>query len=266
MFGKTNRAGMAKNGAMLLNQMELRFRSLRDSSELHQAFERWRLEHASLASYQGIEDIWKLFRDRGTSYDKKNPVALALCQLVQAGDELAILVLVELYAPSLRNAVGRNIGKSQLTVDELHTEAVDGLLTAARGITPDTERVSGRLSGRVRDRLSDAVKAANKAHRLQSPVAPGRLDPLVERSAGSHAGAEQEVLEAWAPRELLERAVRAGVITDDDARLIEAARVRGVSLKDLAEQRQESYSATKTRLSRAQKALRGWPAVKKNHS
>lgn len=251
---------------MLLNQMELRFRALRSSNELHQAVERWSSEHPTLVPYKEIEDIWKLFRDKEASYEKKNPVAIALCQVVQAGDELATIVLVELYAPSLRNAVGRNIGKSPLTVDELHTEAVDGLLTAARGVTPDTKRVSARLAGRVRDRLTDAVMAANKAHRLQSPVAPERLDPLVERSVGSHAGAEQEVLEAWAPRELLERAVRARVITDDDARLIEAARLGGVSLKDLAEQRQESYSATKTRLSRAQKALRGWPPVKKNHS
>lgn len=248
---------------MLLNQMELRFRTLRGSNEGHQALKRWSAEHPTLVPYEEIEDIWKLFRDKGTSYETKNPVAIALCQLVRAGDDLAIVVLVELYAPSLRNAVGRSIGKSPLTVDELHTEAVDGLLTAARGVTPDTKRVSARLAGRVRDRLTDAVKAASKAHRLQSPVAPERLDPLVERSVGSHAGAEQEVLEAWAPRELLERAVRAGVITDADARLIEDARVGGVSLKDLAEQRQESYGATKTRLSRAQKTLRGWLAVKK---
>lgn len=248
---------------MLLNQMELRFRALRSSNEVHQALKRWSAEHPVLAPYEEIEGIWKLFRDKGTSYDKKNPVAIALCRLVQDGDELAIIVLVELYAPSLRNAVGRNIGKSPLSVDELHTEAVDGLLTAARGVTLDTKSVSARLAGRVRDRLSDAVKAANQAQQRQLPVAPERLDPLVETSAGSHQSAEDEMLEAVAPRELLDRAVRAGVITDADARLIEDARVEGVSLKDLAEQRQESHGATKTRLSRAQKVLRGWLAVKK---
>jgi|GEM_PF-6080450 DNA-directed RNA polymerase specialized sigma24 family protein len=248
---------------MLLNQMELRFRSQRSSNELHEAFERWRSEHPALAPYGGIEDIWKLFRDRGATYDKKNPIAIALCQLVQDRDELAIVVLVELYAPSLRNAVGRSVGKSPLTVDELHAEAVDGLLTAARGVTLETKRVSALLAGRVRDRLSDAVKSANKAQRFQAPVALERLDPLVERGARSHQSAEDEMLEAAAPRELLERAVRAGVITDDDARLIEDARVEGVSLKDLAERRQESYGATKTRLSRAQKVLRGWLAVRK---
>jgi hypothetical protein len=117
---------------MLLNEFELRFRSLRGSNDLRQALQRWRSEHPALAPYEGIEDIVKLFRDKGAAYEEKNPVTIALCQLVQNEDELAMVVLVELYAPSLRNSVGRSIGKSPLTVDELHTEAVDAFVAAAR--------------------------------------------------------------------------------------------------------------------------------------
>lgn len=249
---------------MLLNQMELRFRAMRGSHQLHQAFERWSSEYPALAPYERIRDIWKLFRDKSASYEEKNPVTIALCKLVQAGDELAIVVLVELYAPSLRSAVGRNIGKSPLTVDELHTEAVDGLLTAARGVAPETERVSGRLAGRVGDHLSDAVTAANKVQQLQLSVAPERLDPLVERSVGSHQSAEEEMLEALAPRELLERAIRAGVITEVEARLIEVTRSQGgLSLKDLAERLQVSYGLVKQRRYRAEQLLKAWLAGKK---
>ncbi|HVM35045.1 MAG TPA: hypothetical protein VM784_06845 [Actinomycetota bacterium] len=254
---------MAKNGFMLLNQMELRFRALRGSHELHQALARWSSEHPALAAYEEIEGIWKLFRDKSASYEKKNRVTIALCQLVQEDDELAMVALVELYAPSLRNSVGRNIGKSPLTVDELHAEAVDAFLAAARGVTPETEKVSGRLAGRVRDHLSDAVTAANKAQHLQSPMPPEGLDPLVETSVGSYRSAEDEMLEAWSAHDMLDRATRAGIITEDEAHLIEDTRPGSMSLTEAAQLLGEPYGTVKQRRRRAEKVLKAWLAVKK---
>lgn len=252
-----------ENVDMLLNRFELRFRSLRGSDELHEALQRWRSEHPALASYEGIEDILKLFRDKGAAYEDKNPVTIALCQLVQDEDELAMVVLVELYAPSLRNSVGRKVGKSPLTVDELHTESVDAFLAAARAVTPETDKVSGRLKGRVGDHLGDEVKAANRAQNRQYPIAPERLERAVDARAGSHQSAEDEMLQAVAPRELLEEAVRAGVITAFEAGMIEDTRPGGLSLKELAERLDRPFGHVKQQRWRAEQVLKAWLAGKK---
>lgn len=241
---------------MLFEELEKNFRSTVESERLAEAFVGWRSNHPALQRYSDLDALIAEFRDESISYEAKSDAVIALCRLVQEGDELATTLLLELYAPGMRGTVKDNVGRSPAGREELESAAVEGLLQAALALGPEEVKPHKALNGGARKNALDAVRAARE-FQVESE---GVLDMA---GADRIPAAEDEWLAALEAagrdaEEVLEHAERLGKVTGPGVDAIHATRVEGLSLAEYAAREEITYEAAKLRRNRAENPLIAW--------
>ena len=226
-----------------LKAVEDGFRSLRKSGQIEKAFQGWKRRHAALCEYSSVEGLIHLFRspEEGLVYEK-NDVLAALCEEVGEGDETAGILLVWIFIGAFRRIVGK-IGQSPLSQDELESEMFTAFWEAAKTNGSNAERLTLRLFDTIR---GAARKALKQARRDASRTAEFDLDP-----AGPSPFVDNPAL-------VVERARDEGIITEEEAEIIIANRLEGVSVEEFGLAQDLTREAAGMRRMRAEEKLTNW--------
>jgi hypothetical protein len=171
--------------------------------------------------------------------DAKDRVLAELVRRAQTGAPEWIVGASGVLLPGLAAKVNRLARGYAGDRDDLEAEVLAGFLTALHTIDPD--------SGRLAARLCWAGYRAGLALRHRD------ADDVRRRAAGAEGTAPHQ---PWGhPDFVLAAAVRAGVITADEADLIGATRLDGVRLEQAAAARGSSRTAVLKRRYRAERRL-----------
>lgn len=236
----------------LFGDIERRFEAEHGASRLSRRFQKWRSEHLPLEPFKSIDDLLGFFRDRSILYAPKDEIAGILCAL-SPDDELAKLLLLKLYIPGLiakrRALFGRGLAQ-----DELDATLVAGFLDRAAKTHLGTEMLSGRLLAAARGRLEREIKKTAKSLAREAPTP---VDP-VTASARAAAEAAEEAMSKVAAAELITKALTHGVLNKEQAAVLWAVDVEGLSSKDAAAKFSITDGAARVRLHRARGRLGRW--------
>jgi hypothetical protein len=190
----------------LLQRVEGDLAALQRSGELDEALRRWKTTRDALQSFADVEGLIGFLRDAGAEPRAAKDSALAAISVeATGGDQTAATLLLWLMLPGLLRARQRLVSWNALGREDLDAELLAGVWEAATAVGPATTSVAARLVNRARRRALTAVRrAADWA---------GRSEPL------STEMAEPEHEHAGGPEEVLSEAVRAGVISSEEAEL-----------------------------------------------
>jgi hypothetical protein len=193
----------------LLQRVEGDLAALRRSGVLDDALRRWKTRRDALRSYADAETLIRFLRDPDAEPRAAKDSALAaICVEATDGDQTAATLLLWLMLPGLLRVRQRLATWNALGRDDFDAELLAGVWEAATAVGPSSTGVAARLVNRARRRALTAVRrAADWA---------GRSEPL------STEMAEPEHEHAGGPEEVLSEAVRAGVISTEEAELFRA--------------------------------------------
>ena len=174
--------------------------------------------------------------------DAKDRVLAELVRRAQTGAPEWIVGASGVLLPGLAAKVNRLARGYAGDRDDLEAEVLAGFLTALNTIDPD--------SGRLAARLCWAGSRAGLALRHRDE------DEVRRRAAGADGAGGAAPRQPWGhPDFVLAAAVRAGVITADEADLIGATRLDGVRLEQAAVDRGATRAAVLKRRYRAERRL-----------
>ena len=230
----------------LIGELELSFERLRP--RMQAAFGRWQLREPTLAQFASVDDLIAFCRnpDR-TLYPAKNEAIAALCRLANlqkspCGNAEAGVLLVYLFIGAFRN-ISREIGPCLLSLDELDSEMLSGFWEEATRVRTSHKAASTRLYHAARRSAWEAVR---KARHLASTTLELGAATAVAGSIGSN------------PSQVLERAVRQGVISPIQCELIDAIRVEGAPTTRVAHSLGLTRAAASMQLTRGERRLAAW--------
>lgn len=237
---------------MRFKELESGFRAARASSRLNGAVGRWSLDDPRLSRYEDADLVIEHHRDTKIPYAAKNATTIALCRLVAEGDDMATLLLFELYMPSLRNifSKARTIAEVPVPDDELQEAAVEGLLLAATGMDATDPKPSGTLRAKAQGEVDKRLRVAKRRGAAEIEPQP---EPEVKAT-----GVEEEWFEVVGAKETLREAVSRRIISADDAELIASTRLGDESLAEAAARLGKTKIAVNQRRLRAEAKLQGW--------
>lgn len=219
------------------------FQSLRKSGQIEKAFQGWKGRHEALDEYSSVEDLIHLFRapEGGLVYEKNDALA-ALCEEVGEGDETAGILLVWIFIGAFRRIVGK-IGRSPLSQDELESEMFVAFWEAAKANGSNAEMLTLRLFDAIRSAARRAVKQARRevSRKAEVDLEPAGPSPFVDN-----------------PALVVERARDEGIITDEEAEIIVATRLEGISVEEFGSQQDLTREAAGMRRMRAEEKLTTW--------
>lgn len=183
----------------------------------------------------GARELRSVLLHPATTYPARDAALVELISRAK-GDQDATLVVLGMVVPGLKRAGGRLArGVDGLNAD-IDAELVAGVLEAlATGV--GTSRVAAKL-------LTAAIRHARAVVRNEARNDVSRF-PL---DAGAFHTSNPEVA--------LDRAVAAGVITQDEAELVAASRIDGRSTTELADEAGTTVGTLRTRRNRAERRLR----------
>ena len=157
----------------------------------------------------------------------------------QGGDPAWVVAAAGLLLPGLRYVTAQLTAGYAGDYDDVATEVLIGFLTRLRSIDPDSGRLASRLRwAGYRGGLAERHRATDAIRRR----APG-VEPSVPHRPWGH------------PDFVLAAAVRAGIVTVEDADLIGVTRLEGVELEDVAADLGISRRALIVRRNRAEHRL-----------
>lgn len=155
--------------------------------------------------------------------------------------------LAGVLLPGLRAAAAPLVRACPEKADDIEAEILAGLVRAVALATPGRQRPAAHLTWRARHGAERLVRKE-----------------LAERGRPGHRAVSAEPPRPFGhPDFVLAEAAAKGVISDDDAELIGATRLGGMSLAEAAEAWGCSYVAVELRRWRAETALVAW--LKENH-
>jgi hypothetical protein len=230
----------------LIGELEPSFDRL--SPRIQAGFARWQLREPILAEFASVEDLIAFCRNRDrTLYSAKNEAIAALCRLATSvdspgGDAEAGVLLVYLFIGAFRN-IGREIGPSLLSLDELDSEMLSGFWEEATRVRTSHRAASTRLYHAARRSAWEAVR---KARNQASTTVEMDAATAVPGSISSN------------PSQVLERAVREGVISAIQCELIGAIRVDGTPTTRVAQSVGLTRAAASMQLTRGERRLAAW--------
>jgi len=193
----------------LLQRVEGDLAALRRSGVLDDALRRWRTRRDALRSYADAEALFGFLRDPDAEPRAAKDSALAaICVEATDGDQTAATLLLWLMLPGLLRVRQRLATWNALGRDDFDAELLAGVWEAATAVGPSSAGVAARLVNRARRRALTAVRqAADWAGRTE-PLSTETAEPGHEQSGG--------------PEDVLSEAVRAGVISGEEAELFRA--------------------------------------------
>lgn len=235
----------------LLAEIEETFQGARQTLVLCEAFRLWqKSQPQALADFENLEDLIALCRrPDAAAYGRKSDVLAALCleaRSAEGSSQLAGLLICWLLLPGLWELSNTLSPISCLSLDEMDGELIAGLWNVAATISPGSRKVAGRL---IRGAHNKAVRRIVREWAYSRHFEPtDEIAPVARNSS--------EITES----EVIAEAKCNGVLTDYEARLIEASRLQDVSLQDLANLDGVSCSGLRLKRWRAEARLAAWLA------
>jgi DNA-directed RNA polymerase specialized sigma24 family protein len=166
-----------------------------------------------------LDELRRLLLHGSTSYATKDRALGLVASRAQAGDDLWTVGFGGLLMPGLKRVARRLRQAPRVDRAEVGPEVVVALMEAIARIDPAAERIAARVCW-------DVYRRAARALGVRRPTAREAAWPT-ETLTGS-------ALASTNPEEVIARAVRAGVITVDDAELIALTRIEGRRVTDVA--------------------------------
>ncbi len=166
-----------------------------------------------------LDELRQLLLHSGLSYATKDRVLGLVASRAQAGDELWTVGFAGLLMPGLKRIARRLRQAPGVDPAEVGPEVVVALLEAITEVDPAGERLAARLCWATYRSAARALGVRRRtAWEPEWPTftLPGSAMPSTN------------------PEEVIARAVRAGVITVDDAELIAQTRLEGQRITDVA--------------------------------
>jgi hypothetical protein len=222
------------------------------SQRLLARFEEWRAAHGALAVFRDVESLVESASERGLDADSVIDKALRdLCIQAAMGaidgradDDATCLLLALLLEPLDRRSKDPDIA-GPLDAEDAQAELVAGVWEAIVSVTPECSGISKLLINSGRRRVRDAAKR--------------ELDyQLRRRRLRRSVAADSEPGIARYPEQVIELALRGGVLNVFEAELIAATRLASTDLSDLASLLGLSERAAFVRRDRAEARLLAW--------
>jgi hypothetical protein len=163
-----------------------------------------------------LDELRVLLLHGAVSFETKDRVLGRVAARAQAGDDAWVVAFAGLLMPGLKRVARRLRLNGGVDTREVGSEVVIGLLEALAHLDPCRDRIAASVCWEVYRRAYRAT-----VQRDDSPL------PL-----NDHLGVR--TLTGLHPEELIARAVRAGVVTPDEAELVAATRIEQRSVSDVA--------------------------------
>jgi hypothetical protein len=167
-----------------------------------------------------LDELRRLLLHGSTSYATKDRALGLVASRAHTGDDLWTVGFAGLLMPGLKRVARRLRQAPYVDPAEVGPEVVAALMEAIADIDPNGERLAARVCWEVYRRSARALGVRRPDAReigWRPPMTlPGSAVPSTN------------------PEEAIARAVRAGVITPDDAELIALTRLEGTRVTDLA--------------------------------
>jgi hypothetical protein len=195
----------------LLQRVEVDLAALRRSGTLDNALRRWKARRRdALQSFADVKALILFLRDPDAEPRAAKDSALAAISVEATdGDQTAATLLLWLMLPGLLRVRQRLVTWNALGREDLDAELLAGVWEAATAVGPATTSVAARLVNRARRRALTAVRRAADWAGRSEPLSPEMAEPGHE-----HSGGAEDVL--------LSEAIRAGVISSEEAELFRA--------------------------------------------
>lgn len=227
----------------LLAEIERRFRFFQEKGRLERALVGWQSKSQALASFPDLEALIGFCR--GTTegdLDLRDGVIAFLCRQAAVGDERAAILVIWLHLPGLWQATDDLKPIPEIHAEDLDAELLSGFWQAAKGAHREGG-ISARLVTRaywtawesVQGQLREIARRSNEDLLPEAPTVGSALDALQEAEA-------------------------AGIVSDDEARLIEAVRLVGITDEELARGAKSTKNAVRKRRLRAEARVVAWIA------
>ena len=193
----------------LLQRVEGDLAALRRSGTLDDALRRWKTRFDELQSFADVEALIGFLRDPGAEPRAAKDSALAAISVeATGGDQTAATLLMWLMLPGLLRVRQRLATWNALGREDLDAELLAGVWEAATAVGPSSTSVAARLVNRARRRAMTAARRAADWAGRSEPLSSEMAEPEHEPSGG--------------PEDILVEAVRAGVISTEEAELFRA--------------------------------------------
>ncbi|GGU22346.1 hypothetical protein [Streptomyces violascens] len=199
------------------------------------------IEHEFPGGKAPLRDLRKRLLDRGTSYAVREDVWKELVFRAQSQGGDWPLAAVWMMAPGLRGAAARVVRGGGLPFPDVEAEVIEGFLKELKSIDVDARGVASRLwwaGYRAGLRARATYTGMLRAVPLPEPWALH-----AQRPTSGH------------PDFVLDRAVRAGAVTADEAELIGRTRMENEGLADAARRLGIGYTACRIRRAVAEERL-----------
>ncbi len=203
------------------------------------------LEAADIASdlpegLMPLDELRRLLLHGRLTFATKDRALSLVASRAHAGDDLWTVGLAGLLMPGLKRVARRLRRTPGVDAAEVGPEVVIALLEAIARADPAGERLAARLCWEVYRRAACALGVRRRA--------TGDLEWPTDRPPGS-------AVPSTNPEAVIERAVRVGVITMDDAELIARTRLEGQRITDVAASLSLPASRLQKRRERAEARL-----------
>jgi hypothetical protein len=162
-----------------------------------------------------LDELRGLLLHGDVSFETKDRVLAGVAARAQAGDDVWVVAFAGLLMPGLKRVARRLRRCGGVDAQEVGSEVVIGLLEALAHLDPCRDRIAASVCWEVYRRAYRAT--LQRKNDL----------PLSENLGGS-------TLAGLHPEEVIARAVRAGVVTPDDAELVAATRIEQRTVSDVA--------------------------------
>lgn len=233
-----------------LQAIEERFKALRRSGELDKALREWRVRTGTeLGSFADVGALATYLRDPDAApAPMKDSAFAAICVEAGRGEPSAVVMTLWLMLPTLVRLRHR-LRSSVLGREDLEAELIAGVWEAIARVELHTINVPSRLRWGAYRRASAAVRAAEEWGE--------RVQPLREERGG-HAGFPVDGRDDRDAYDVLSEAVRAGVISSEEADLFRVSRTSVGTLRTVLG---VSESGLRLRRGRAKRRLIEWLAA-----
>jgi hypothetical protein len=163
-----------------------------------------------------LDELRRLLLHGALSYETKDRVLGQIAARAQAGDDAWVVAFAGLLMPGLKRVARRLRRTGGVDAREVGSEVVVGLLEALAHLDPCRDRIAASVCWEVYRRAYRAT--------AQPDGEPLPISEHLERAslAGLH------------PEEIIARAVRAGVVTPDEAELVAATRIEHRAVSEVA--------------------------------
>jgi hypothetical protein len=199
------------------------------------------IHHSLPAKHLPLTDLRALLLHREASYDVRNAVWAELAFMAQHHGGDWELGAVWMMTPGLRKAAWRVVGDGGVPYADMEAEVVEGFLRELRTIDVEVPSIAARLWW-AGYRHGLRARESYRPTAWRTEIAdPARLRP--HSAPSGH------------PDLVLDRAVRAGAISGDEAELIGSTRLEEGGLASAAARMDLGYQACRSRRMAAEKRL-----------